>query len=170
MNILEAKEKLNSIKVQNITPIILKELNPTSRTEIKYVIDTADLIDDDPEDYTKWTSKNVKEDLILGRRFFLFLKGENVIGSIGIKVYENGVVDLYNFGVFPKYQGNGYGRKSLSTIIRYILEKYPNTSEIHICVYKTSRIALHLYKTMGFKIEEIWDKMYFMVKKIKESE
>lgn len=149
--------------------ITLRELDPSNRTEVKYVTDTADLIDDDPEDYEKWTPDDVKKGLKKGHQFFLLLHGSEVVGSIGVMFYKDNTVDLFNLGIFPKYQGKGYGRQSVSATIQYVLKHNPSTTEIYICAYKTNQKVCHLYESMGFKIVETREKMYLMVLKIKDS-
>ncbi len=145
--------------------ITLRELDPSNRTEVKYVTDTADLIDDDPEDYEKWTPDDVKKGLQKGHQFFLLLHGSEVVGSIGVMFYKDNTVDLFNLGIFPKYQGKGYGRQSVSATIQYVLKHNPSTTEIYICAYKTNQKVCHLYESMGFKIVETREKMYLMVLK-----
>ena len=149
--------------------ITLRELDPSNRTEVKYVTDTADLIDDDPEDYEKWTPDDVKKGLKKGHQFFLLLHGSEVVGSIGVMFYKDNTVDLFNLGIFPKYQGKGYGRQSVSATIQYVLEHNPSTTEIYICAYKTNQKVCHLYESMGFKIVETREKMYLMVLKVNGS-
>lgn len=149
--------------------ITLRELDPSNRTEVKYVTDTADLIDDDPEDYEKWTPDDVKKGLKKGHQFFLLLHGSEVVGSIGVMFYKDNTVDLFNLGIFQKYQGKGYGRQSVSATIQYVLKHNPSTTEIYICAYKTNQKVCHLYESMGFKIVETREKMYLMVLKIKDS-
>lgn len=149
--------------------ITLRELNPSDHAEIKYVVDTADLINDDPDDYKKWTPDDVKKDLQNGRQFFLLMRESEVIGSIGVMFYDDNTVDLFNLGIFPKYQGKGYGKQSVCATIQYVLEHNPNTTEIYICAYKTNQKVCHLYESMGFKIVETREKMYLMVLKVNGS-
>lgn len=149
--------------------ITLKELDLSNQVEVKYVTDTADLIDDDPDDYKKWTPNDVKADMKKGRQFFLLLHGSEVVGSIGVMIYKDNTVDLYNLGIFPKYQGKGYGKQGLSATIQHVLSHHPKTTEIYICVYKTNQKAYHLYESMGFKIVETREKTYLMVLKNKPS-
>lgn len=149
--------------------ITLRELNPSNHAEIKYVMDTADLINDDPDDYKKWTPDDVKKDLQNGRQFFLLMRESEVIGSIGVMFYDDNTVDLFNLGIFPKYQGKGYGKQSVYATIQYVLEHNPNTTEIYICAYKTNQKVCHLYESMGFKIVETREKMYLMVLKVNGS-
>lgn len=149
--------------------ITLKDLDLSNHTEVKYVTDTADLIDDDPDDYKKWTPNDVKADMKKGRQFFLLLHGSEVVGSIGVMIYKDNTVDLYNLGIFPKYQGKGYGKQGLSATIQHVLSHHPKTTEIYICVYKTNQKAYHLYESMGFKIVETREKTYLMVLKNKPS-
>lgn len=149
--------------------ITLKELDLSNQVEVKYITDTADLIDDDPDDYKKWTLNDVKADLKKGRQFFLLMHGSEVVGSIGVMIYKDNTVDLYNLGIFPKYQGKGYGKQGLSATIQHVLSHHPKTTEIYICVYKTNQKAYHLYESMGFKIVETREKIYLMVLKNKPS-
>lgn len=150
--------------------ITLKEMDLSNQVEVKYVTDTADLIDDDPDDYKKWTPNDVKADLKKGRQFFLLMHGSEVVGSIGVMIYKDNTVDLYNLGIFPKYQGKDYGKQGLSATIQYVLTHHPKTTEIYICVYKTNQKAYHLYESMGFKIVETREKTYLMVLKNKPSD
>lgn len=168
----ESSESLG-ISLESLTlpasSITLKELDLSNRAEVEQVINTADLIDDDPDDYKKWTSSDVKADLKKGRQFFLLMHGTEVVGSIGVMIYKDNTVDLYNLGIFPKYQGKGYGKQGLSATIQYVLTHHPKTTEIYIRVYKTNQKAYHLYESMGFKIAETKEKTYLMVLKNKPS-
>jgi ribosomal protein S18 acetylase RimI-like enzyme len=56
------------------------------------------------------------------------------------------VMDIIRLGVRPSYQGQGFGRKMLSSIL--------NSTQLDaiLCVSKTNRRALRLYDGHGFRI------------------
>lgn len=164
---LESTENL-SLESLSSNQLVLKELDPSNLTEIKYVTDVADLINDSV-DYEKWTPEDVYRDLKLGRQFFLLMSGSVVVGSIGMMIYEDNTVDLYNFGIFPKYQGKGYGQQALMSVVQYVNNQNPQTTEIYIQVHKTNQKAQHIYESMGFKIVETREETYLMVLKNKPS-
>lgn len=101
-----------------------------------------------------------------GSDIFLILQGENVIGSISIKIYNDDTVDLFNFAIFPQYQGKGLGRKAITNIIKYIQNKHPDKNKIYLVVFKINKKAINLYKTLNFKISEDRGSSYLMIKSI----
>lgn len=49
-----------------------------------------------------------------------------------------------------KFQGRGYGRKTIKYLIEKILKEY-NVDKIYLSVYEENIVAVHLYKDFGFR-------------------
>ncbi|MEG0774758.1 GNAT family N-acetyltransferase [Clostridium sp.] len=85
-----------------------------------------------------------------GGEFLILLDGEEVIGSIGLKItdLEDGVGEVKRLFVLPRYQGNGYGEMLLSNLIT--LSKEKGLCFLRLCTtYKSSK-AIKLYEKVGF--------------------
>jgi ribosomal protein S18 acetylase RimI-like enzyme len=83
---------------------------------------------------------------------------EEAIGSCRADMLE-GIVGIYAFGVRPEYQGRGYGRQILQTVIQDLHEKgYPR---IMLDVNVENARALHLYRSSGFTIRTTYD--YYII-------
>jgi ribosomal protein S18 acetylase RimI-like enzyme len=70
---------------------------------------------------------------------------DTVIAFCTIGVMD-GDVFLYNVGVNPLYQGQGFG----SLLINSIIEKYGH-SDIYLFVKKNNRVAINLYRKFNFE-------------------
>lgn len=156
--------KFNNNKKYN--PISFKKVSTESNiSDLIYAVAAVNLIVD-PDDNKKWTIDDIKHVLKNGSDIFLILQGENVIGSISIKIYNDDTVDLFNFAIFPQYQGKGLGRKAITNIIKYIQNKHPDKNKIYLVVFKINKKAINLYKTLNFKIAEDRGSSYLMIKSI----
>jgi len=83
---------------------------------------------------------------------------EEVIGCCRADMLE-GIVGIYAFGVRPAYQGRGYGRQILETVIQDLQKKgYPR---IMLDVDIENARALHLYRSSGFTIRTTYD--YYII-------
>ena len=49
-----------------------------------------------------------------------------------------------------KFQGRGYGRKTIEALIKRLFKEY-NVDKIYLSVYEENIVALHLYKEFGFR-------------------
>ncbi|MCH4889085.1 GNAT family N-acetyltransferase [Acidaminobacter sp. JC074] len=86
---------------------------------------------------------------------YLIYDGRKMIGMFYLS-YTPDSKDNYWLGGFfidKKYQGLGYGKKSLSLIIEYIKMKYAACQQINLTVVKDNKKATGLYKSLGFKTD-----------------
>lgn len=63
---------------------------------------------------------------------------------------KDGRLWLDRFLIDKKYQGKGYGKKSLDLIIKKISLEF-NKDEIFLSIYEENNLAVELYKRIGFK-------------------
>lgn len=61
-----------------------------------------------------------------------------------------GRVWLDRFMIGENFQGNGYGKVSLQSIINKIAKEY-KCSEIYLSIYENNTVAIDLYKKFGFE-------------------
>lgn len=93
------------------------------------------------ERYEK-TKKRIEE---IKNYIYLFYDGEKFVGSSMIK---DGVIDdLY---IVPELQGNGYGRKIMEASLNLAVQR--NFDKITLGVADSNKIAINLYKSLGFEI------------------
>lgn len=63
---------------------------------------------------------------------------------------SSGRVWLDRFMIGEKFQGNGYGKMSLKSIINKIAKEY-KCSEVYLSIYENNTVAIDLYKKFGFE-------------------
>lgn len=76
---------------------------------------------------------------------YLFYDGEKFVGSSMIKDGE--IDDLY---VVPELQGNSYGRKIMEASLNLAIQR--NFDKITLGVVDWNKLAINLYKNLGFEI------------------
>lgn len=86
-----------------------------------------------------------KETLEQKDSIYLFYDNENFVGSSIIKHEE--IDDLF---VVPEYLGKGYGRKIMQATMNLALKR--DFSRITLGVVAWNKVALALYKSLGFEI------------------
>lgn len=57
---------------------------------------------------------------------------------------------LDRFMIDYKFQGKGYGKKALEELIDYILNEF-NSRELYLSVFEDNKLALKVYKSIGFE-------------------
>lgn len=57
---------------------------------------------------------------------------------------------LDRFFIDSRYQGQGYGRKSCTLIIKKLWEDFPKEEKIYLSVYKENFASVALYRSLGF--------------------
>lgn len=85
-----------------------------------------------------------------GGDFLILINGQEVIGSIGVKIIdlENGIGEVKRLFVLPKYQGNGYGKMLLKEVVNLSREK--KFRYLRLCTTHKSNKAIKLYEKVGF--------------------
>lgn len=89
-----------------------------------------------------------------GNGFGLFLYDNDIL--VGTLDFErtNDYAYILNYGLLEDYRGNGLGRKFLELSLNKIVKEYGNKySEVYLLVSKSNNVALELYKSLGFRIE-----------------
>lgn len=75
-----------------------------------------------------------------------FLVGYSMYGFIA----EENRLWLDRFFIDSRYQGQGYGRKSCTLIIKKLWEDFPKEEKIYLSVYKENFASVALYCSLGF--------------------
>ena len=107
------------------------------------------------EDYIESNAESIAE-----AKYYLGWKpvciyNDNIL--IGFAMYgkcsedsESNRVWLDRFMIDEKFQGKGYGKKSLMVLINHIEELY-NTKKIYLSIFEKNKLALKMYKNLGFE-------------------
>ena len=78
---------------------------------------------------------------------------------------SSGRVWLDRFMIGENFQGNGYGKVSLQSIINKIAKEY-KCSEIYLSIYENNTVAIDLYKKFGFEFNGELDRNGELVMKL----
>lgn len=78
---------------------------------------------------------------------------------------SSGRVWLDRFMIGENFQGNGYGKVSLKSIINKIAKEY-KCSEIYLSIYENNTVAIDLYKKFGFEFNGELDRNGELVMKL----
>lgn len=111
---------------------------------------------------TPLTVEDIKYDLtqkyfIKNGGVFLYYKDEPI--GYGQIVYDKRVYYIVNFGIIPSFRGNGYSKVLLYKLCS--LAQSFNAEELYLKVDVNNKVAIDLYKNLGF---EILDKYYKWIK------
>lgn len=92
-----------------------------------------------------------------------------IIGFAMYGLWKNedslGRVWLDRFMIGENFQGNGYGKVSLQSIINKIAKEY-KCSEIYLSIYENNTVAIDLYKKFGFEFNGELDRNGELVMKL----
>ncbi|TGY43514.1 GNAT family N-acetyltransferase [Clostridium sartagoforme] len=92
-----------------------------------------------------------------------------IIGFAMYGLWKNedslGRVWLDRFMIGENFQGNGYGKVSLKSIINKIAKEY-KCSEIYLSIYENNTVAIDLYKKFGFEFNGELDRNGELVMKL----
>jgi len=91
---------------------------------------------------------------------YAFYAGATLVGFV-ILAYEPGSKENYwffHFFIDKQYQGQGYGKQALQTLLRFIKEHFVECRAVYITVHPENERAIRLYTTAGFQAtgEERW--------------
>lgn len=105
-----------------------------------------------------WTKENFEKELQLKfSHFFVCKEKENVLGYIVFwSIGEEG--NIMNIAVKKEYRGIGIGKMLLNYIIEFSRER--NIKQIFLEVREKNLIAKKLYRSLGFKINQIRKNFY----------
>lgn len=77
-------------------------------------------------------------------------KSNNKIGEVCISSADTNNGFVYDLEVVKKYRGRGYGRK----IMNFVLDNYKIKD---LTVDPINQVAIKLYKSLGFKVKQLWN-------------
>ncbi|MGL5694506.1 MAG: GNAT family N-acetyltransferase [Peptostreptococcaceae bacterium] len=90
---------------------------------------------------SKWREVGIyDEDVPVGFAMYALFKDEG----------EHGRVWLDRFLIDEKYQGKGYGKVGVITILKQLYREY-NHTKIYLSVYDNNECAISLYEKIGFE-------------------
>jgi RimJ/RimL family protein N-acetyltransferase len=107
-------------------------------------------------DSRKFNIKETKEWFSKYRPDYYMIKinGEN-IGYFRLSNYSKENKNIYlGADISPKYKGFGYGKLSYIKFIPFLFEEYL-LNKISLEVLSTNKVALNLYKKLGFTVEGV---------------
>lgn len=88
------------------------------------------------------------------KKTFVVRKDQQVIASIRVESAENSY-GIYGFVVSSTFRGQGLGRKVISQLIQQLREK--QVKKIYLEVESTNEVACHLYRSIGFEKQTLFD-------------
>ena len=80
----------------------------------------------------------------------VFLKKDGRHIGYGQVIIEHNIPVIVNFGILKEYRGKGYSKSLLTYLLKII--QYNGFNNVKIKVKSTNKVALNLYKGIGFKI------------------
>lgn len=90
---------------------------------------------------------------------FAIYENETMVGFV-MHAYEENTTNMYwinGFIIDENYQGKGYGKAALAEMVKWIVNRFPQCSEIRLTVFQDNLIARKLYTSFGFKpTGEVW--------------
>lgn len=111
------------------------------------------------EDAKEFFDQVRKED---DHSFYMIEAEGNTVGKIRVS-HTNGEAWIYGFAIFPEYQGKGFGRKALTTII---LQEAEAGFPVFLEVEARNAHALKLYESCGFRAYQSQDYYLLQDKKL----
>lgn len=96
---------------------------------------------------TPWSQEAILESFIAGTKFFVAVKGQEVLGYAGVsQILDEGYIT--NIAVYPQYRNKGIATALINEIF-----KIENLSFVSLEVRESNLKAISLYEKMGFKKE-----------------
>lgn len=97
--------------------------------------------------------ENPESELVAGGgEVFFAVRGAEVLGTVGVRKAGGGVYELTKLAVSPAAQGLGLGRTLCEAVIEFFQTNGGKT--LYLETHKKLGPALHLYKSLNFKIVE----------------
>ena len=96
------------------------------------------------------TIDNPHDDKSKAVKIVFYNKTNNKIGEVCISSADTNSGFVYNLEVVKKYRGHGYGRK----IMNFVLDNYKIKD---LTVDPDNQVAINLYKSLGFKVKQLWN-------------
>ena len=94
--------------------------------------------------------------------------GNKMVGFVTIAYSEDDPKDVWicHFFIDQRYQGRGYGKEALLTLIEAIQDEIPAFQRICLTVHPENKVARVLYENVGFQQtgEMRWDEPVFTLR------
>ena len=87
---------------------------------------------------------------------FIWTEGSDVVAIVNVEEKDDDTKWIQALEVFGKCKGKGLSKQVLDVAVKQL-------GATRLSVAKNNDIALHVYKSYGFKIDKTTDSMYFMV-------
>lgn len=130
--------------------LVLKEIDEKNYEEILNL-----KVSKEQEGFIESTKKCLEEASELDLWRTVAICNEDV--TIGFAMYglfldegENGRVWLDRLMIDYRYQGKGYGRKSIDVLLKQLYREY-SYNNVYLSVYEDNSNAINLYERLGFK-------------------
>lgn len=117
-------------------------------------------------DIRKYLYKNIDESLVLSQDLeslecgesYIIAEKDKLIGYIRLADYDdtNNSLELH-YAVHPSFRDKGYGKKILTEVSNYILEKYKNVSSIDLYISEFNIGSIRCAQEAGFKFIEKYE-------------
>lgn len=105
-----------------------------------------------------WSKQSLKKEIDNPNSLFLVHEEkQKVIGYIGLYLIAE-EADITNIAISESYRGKGYGRKLLTEAMNQVFSG--DYHAVTLEVRKSNLAAIHLYQSMGFKVEGIRKNFY----------
>lgn len=90
----------------------------------------------------------MQQSILQGSEYLLLVHQDDVLGACAVRVYADGSADLFNFALYPRYRGMGYGHRALELILAYM--RGTQSARVYIRVNRGNIPAHKLYTAHGF--------------------
>ena len=102
----------------------------------------------------EFLKKNIKAEKDKKKIFLIAKDGNKVVGNISIErgMYRRSHMGKFAIGIANGYRGIGLGKYLMSGIIKRAIKEFkPKLEIIQLEVHANNKVAISLYKRMGFK-------------------
>ncbi len=146
-----------NLKFKNIDSYNYNEaINLKVKESQEGFIETVSECLDEAKELSLWRPVGIYDNnKIIGFAMYGLWKNEGSLGRVW----------LDRFMIGENFQGNGYGKVSLKSIINKITKEY-KCSEIYLSIYENNTTAIDLYKKFGFEFNGDLDRNGELVMKL----
>lgn len=146
-----------NLKFENIDSYNYNEaINLKVKESQEGFIETVSECLDEAKELSLWRPVGIYDNNeIIGFAMYGLWKNEGSLGRVW----------LDRFMIGENFQGNGYGKVSLKSIINKIAKEY-KCSEIYLSIYENNTVAIDLYKKFGFEFNGELDRNGELVMKL----
>ncbi|MED1863010.1 GNAT family N-acetyltransferase [Fictibacillus nanhaiensis] len=147
----ESKHTVLSISKKLLTTnhsgMNIKELTEHDISDFKYLHDSH-------FHSTYYNSQQIIERINEFHKVFVYKTEDEVVGYIYVEIQlQFGEGSIEFFAVDEKHRGKGIGVQLLTYAVTWMLSN-PHLKHIDLCVNNENKLAIHLYKKIGFAIQK----------------